>query len=74
MAGKDASALARKIVAMSPEEFTAAFAKSPTKRAKLRDLRRNAAVVIGNIRMMGNLSALQQALADSEPPVRGHVV
>jgi epoxyqueuosine reductase len=49
IAGKDARTLAREILAMSQEEFTAAFRKSPMKRAKLRGLKRNAAVVLGNI-------------------------
>lgn len=43
------------------------------KRAKLRGLRRDAAVVLGNIGTMEDLSVLQQALVDSEPLVRAHV-
>lgn len=34
---------------MSQEDFSAAFRKSPVKRAKLRELKRNAAVVLGNV-------------------------
>jgi epoxyqueuosine reductase QueG len=34
---------------MTQEEFSAAFKGSPMKRAKLRGLKRNAAVVLGNI-------------------------
>jgi epoxyqueuosine reductase len=41
--------LAREILAMSPEEFSVAFKGSPMKRAKLRGLKRNAAVVLENI-------------------------
>ena len=37
----------RDILAMSDEEFRAAFKGSPMKRAKLRGLKRNAAVVLG---------------------------
>ena len=48
LAGKDAQALARDLLAMSQEEFSAAFKGSPMKRAKLRGLKRNAAVVLGN--------------------------
>lgn len=48
LAGRDARALARAILQMSQEEFSAAFRKSPMKRAKLRGLKRNAAVVLGN--------------------------
>ena len=43
------------------------------KRAKIRGLKRNSAVVLGNTGAMDNLSALQQALDDSEPPVREHM-
>jgi epoxyqueuosine reductase len=48
IAGKDARTLARDLLAMTQEEFGRAFSKSPMKRAKLRGLRRNAAVVLGN--------------------------
>lgn len=48
VAGKDAQTLARDILAMSDDEFRAAFKNSPMKRAKLRGLRRNAAVVLGH--------------------------
>ena len=41
-------ALARALLAMTQEEFSRAFSKSPMKRAKLRGLKRNAAVVLGN--------------------------
>ncbi len=40
--GKDAKALARDILALDQEAFSAAFRKSPMKRAKLKGLRRNA--------------------------------
>ena len=49
LAGKDARTLARELLAMTQEEFSAAFRGSPMKRAKLRGLQRNAAVVLGNI-------------------------
>ncbi|MEP7066804.1 MAG: tRNA epoxyqueuosine(34) reductase QueG [Gemmatimonadota bacterium] len=49
IAAKDARTLARELVAMTQEEFSAAFSKSPMKRAKLRGLQRNAAVVLDNI-------------------------
>ena len=48
IAGKDARTLARELLAMSQEEFSAAFKGSPMKRAKLGGLKRNAAVVLGN--------------------------
>lgn len=72
IAGKDARTLAREILAMSQEEFTTAFRKSPMKRAKLRGLKRNAAVVLGNIGTMEDVPALQQAVDDPEPLVHEH--
>jgi epoxyqueuosine reductase len=48
LAGKDARTLALDILALAQEEFSAAFKGSPMKRAKLRGLQRNAAVVLGN--------------------------
>lgn len=47
--GKDAAQLARELLTMSQEEFSAAFSRSPMKRAKLAGLKRNAGVVIGNV-------------------------
>jgi epoxyqueuosine reductase len=73
IAGNDARTLAREILAMSQEEFAAAFRRSPMKRAKLRGLKRNAAVVLGNIGAIEDASPLRQALDDSESPVREHV-
>ena len=49
VAGKDAWMLARDLLTMSQEDFSAAFKGSPMKRAKLQGLKRNAAVVLGNI-------------------------
>ncbi len=49
IAGKDALTLARDILALDQEEFSAAFWKSPMKRAKLRGLQRNASVVSTNV-------------------------
>ena len=48
IAGKDARTLATEILAMSDEDFRIAFKGSPMKRAKLRGLKRNALVVLGN--------------------------
>ncbi len=42
------------------------------KRAKLRGLKRNAAVVLGNIGTMEDAPVLQQALDDSEELVHEH--
>src|SRR6185503_8527913 len=49
LVGKDTRSLARVLLQMTQEEFSAAFDKSPMKRAKLRGLKRNAAVVLGNL-------------------------
>ena len=46
--GKDAVTLATDILALDQDAFSAAFRKSPMKRAKLAGLRRNAAVVLTN--------------------------
>jgi epoxyqueuosine reductase len=49
IARKDARALAEELLAMTQEEFSAAFRKSPMKRAKLAGLKRDAWVVLKNI-------------------------
>jgi epoxyqueuosine reductase len=49
IAGKDARTLARELVAMTQEEFSEKFRRSPMKRAKLSGLKRNAAVVLDNL-------------------------
>jgi epoxyqueuosine reductase len=49
IAGKDTQALAREITAMGDEDFRIAFKGSPMKRAKPHGLKRNAAVVLGNV-------------------------
>ena len=48
VAGKDAVTLATNIMALDQDAFSAAFRKSPMKRAKLAGLRRNATVVRDN--------------------------
>ena len=71
VAGKDARSLARDLLAMSEESFREAFAGSPMKRAKLRGLKRNAAVLLGNIGDETDRAALECVL-DNEPLVREH--
>ena len=73
LGGKDARTLAAEILGMSQSEFTAAFKGSPMKRAKLRGLKRNAAVVLGNIGTPTDVPVLERALADTDPLVREHV-
>jgi len=50
VAGKDAVTLATDILALDQEQFSATFRKSPMKRARLAGLRRNASVVLANVR------------------------
>jgi epoxyqueuosine reductase len=72
LAGKDAAALARDILAMSDEDFRTAFKGSPMKRAKLRGLKRNAALVLGNVGSAEDVDAArrwtEQAHAVARPP------
>jgi len=49
IAGKPAATLARDIRTLDAAEFAAAFRRSPMKRAKLPGLKRNAAVVLGQL-------------------------
>jgi hypothetical protein len=49
IAGKDAVTLATDILALDQEQFSAAFRKSPMKRAKLAGVRRTAEVVLAQL-------------------------
>ena len=72
LASNDARAIARELLAMSQEEFREAFRGSPMKRAKLRGLKRNAAVVLGNVGTADDVDGLARLPHDSEPLVREH--
>ena len=72
IASRDARTLARDLLAMNDEEFRAAFRGSPMKRAKLRGLKRNATVVLGNVGTSEDVPVLTAALSDPEPLVREH--
>jgi epoxyqueuosine reductase len=72
LGGKDARVLARELLVMTQPEFSAAFKGSPMKRAKLRGLKRNAAVVLGNVGTVEDVPVLEHALDDPEPLVREH--
>ena len=72
LGSKDARTLASEILSMSQEEFTPGFKGSPMKRAKLRGLKRNAAVVLGNVGEAQDVDVLKRALDDPEPLVREH--
>ena len=72
LAGKDARTLARELLEMPQETFSRAFKGSPMKRAKLRGLKRNAAVVLGNVGTAEDGDVLTHALDDEDPLVREH--
>jgi epoxyqueuosine reductase len=57
---KDAATLARDLLALSQEEFSAAFKNSPMKRAKLRGVKRNATVVLGNVGTADDVGLLER--------------
>ena len=70
LAGKDARTLARELIETSREKFSASLKGSPMKRAKLRALKRNATVVLGNVGSKGDVPVLAAALSDGEPLIR----
>ena len=70
LAAKDARTLALDLLTMSQETFSVVFRKSPMKRVKLRGLKRNALVVLGNEGTIEDLPALTQGLEDPEDVVR----
>lgn len=72
IAGRDARTLAREILAMDDEAYRSAFKGSPLKRPKLRGLKRNAAVVLGNLGTAEDISLLERVAADAEPLVSEH--
>jgi epoxyqueuosine reductase len=72
LARQDARTLAREILAMTSSEFAEAFTRSPMKRAKLRGLKRNAAVVLGNTGAAEDVDLLTASLDETEPVVRRH--
>ncbi len=72
LADKDARQLARDLLSMTQEEFSRAFRGSPRKRAKLHGLKRNAAVVLGNVGLAEDFAMLKRALDNPEPLVREH--
>jgi epoxyqueuosine reductase QueG len=72
LAGTNARTLARELLAMSQQEFAGAFKASPMRRAKLRGLKRNASVVLGNVGSVDDVPVLAAALSDEESLVRAH--
>ena len=72
LGGKDARQLARDLLGLTQPEFSAAFKNSPMKRAKLKGLKRDAEVVLGNVGTADEVDVLARALDDEEPLVREH--
>jgi len=73
LAAKDARTLARELLAMTQQEFSRAFSNSPMKRAKLRGLKRNAAVVLGNVGAMEDVGLLEHVRAEEpDEMIREH--
>jgi epoxyqueuosine reductase len=60
------------LLRLSDAEFRDRFRGSPITRAKRRGLLRNVAVALGNLRDLRALPALEAALHEAEPLVRGH--
>jgi epoxyqueuosine reductase len=73
LGSRDARTIARELIMMSDEEFHAAFAGSPMKRAKLRGVKRNAAVVLGNVGAREDVELLERVRAEeADELVREH--
>ena len=73
LAAMDARALATEILQLDDDSFRSAFRGSPMKRAKLRGLKRNAAVALGNVGDACDLPVLYENRASSDPLVADHV-
>jgi len=71
ISGKDAVTLARDILALDQDAFSAALRKSPMTRAVLRGLQRNAAVALGNVGTTDDVD-VTRAHQDDEPLVHEH--
>jgi len=69
----DARTIASKLLAMDEEGFREIFKGSAMKRAKLRGLKRNAAVVLGNVGTAEDLPTLDAALEHADPMVAEHI-
>jgi len=69
----DARSVARELLTLDAESFRAAFKNSPMKRAKLRGLKRNAAVALGNVGDESDLARLRAARVSADEMVRAHI-
>ena len=68
----DPETLATRILQLSPEEYAELFRGSAMKRAKLRGLKRNAAVVLGNVGTHAAVEPLTRVVHDDDAMVREH--
>lgn len=73
LAGKDARTVAREILTRSQQEFGPAFKGSPMKGAKLRELKRNAAVVLGDVGTHDDIDVLSTVGSLAIPRVRSRL-
>ena len=69
---KDTRTLARELLAMDQADYAAGFKGSAMKRAKLHGLRRNAAVVLGNVGTVDDLAVLEAMRLHEHEVVREH--
>ena len=69
---KDARQIARELLGMSQEEFSRAFKGSPMKRAKLRGLKRNAAVLLSVDQSFGTGTSLTGVIVLVQRVKPGH--
>ena len=73
LGGDGARALGRELLGLSQEVSRRAFRDSPMKRAKLRGLKRNAAVVLGNVGGAEDIALLERVRSDdADEMVRDH--
>ena len=73
LASNDARTIARELLAMNDEQFGVSLKGSPMRRAKRAGLKRNAAVVLGNVGSTEDLPTLLASLGDAEPLMQEHV-
>ncbi len=73
LASNHARTIARELLAKNDEQIGVSLKGSPMKRAKPAGLKRNAAVVLGNVGGTEDLPALLASLGDAEPLMQEHV-
>jgi epoxyqueuosine reductase len=68
----DARSVARALLSLDDDSFRTVFRGSPMKRAKLRGLKRNAAIALGNSGGCDDLEVLERAAHDADPLIAEH--